>query len=79
MLEYDLKSCLEDLMNYLFSRRLNSRWNEVYFPFTHPSWELEIEHEGKWVEVLGCGVIEQKIVADAGEIFKCYILLHWSS
>ena len=28
------------------------RWIEATFPFTHPSWELEIEYRGTWYEVL---------------------------
>ena len=28
------------------------RWIEATFPFTHPSWELEIEYKGSWYEVL---------------------------
>lgn len=38
------------------------RWLDCYFPFTHPSWELEIKYMGEWLEVLGCGVIEQQIL-----------------
>jgi len=38
------------------------RWVECYFPFTHPSWELEIFHNGDWFEVLGSGLLEQKIL-----------------
>ena len=41
------------------------RWVETYFPFTHPSWELEILFEGEWLEVLGCGVMEQEILENA--------------
>ncbi len=42
------------------------RWVDTYFPFTCPSWELEIHFEGEWLEVLGCGVVEQAIVSNAG-------------
>ena len=28
------------------------KWIEAKFPFTHPSWELEIEYKGMWYEVL---------------------------
>jgi hypothetical protein len=42
------------------------RWVEAYFPFTEPSWELEIWFRDEWLEVLGCGVIQQAIVDNSG-------------
>ena len=42
------------------------RWNDDYFPFTSPSFELEIFFNGEWLEVLGCGVIQTKIIENAG-------------
>lgn len=46
---------------------LRARWVEAYFPFTSPSWELEVYHDGGWLEVLGCGVTQQGIYAGAGQ------------
>lgn len=46
---------------------LKVRWIEAYFPFTSPSWELEIFWQGDWLEVLGCGVIRHHILAKAGQ------------
>ncbi|EJT72048.1 phenylalanyl-tRNA synthetase [Gaeumannomyces tritici R3-111a-1] len=45
---------------------LRMRWVEAYFPFTSPSWELEVYYGGDWLEVLGCGVSQQRILIDAG-------------
>ncbi|PHH76154.1 hypothetical protein CDD82_4125 [Ophiocordyceps australis] len=42
------------------------RWVEAYFPFTTPSWELELFYDGDWHEVLGCGIVHQQILIDAG-------------
>lgn len=39
------------------------QWVDAYFPFTHPSWELEIKYQGEWLEVLGCGIVEQEILS----------------
>ena len=44
---------------------LKVRWIEAYFPFTSPSWELEIFWQGDWLEVLGCGVVQQDIMTKA--------------
>jgi phenylalanyl-tRNA synthetase alpha chain len=45
---------------------LRVRWIEAYFPFTSPSWELEVFWQGDWLEVLGCGVVKQDIMTKAG-------------
>ncbi|KAI0900955.1 phenylalanyl-tRNA synthetase [Annulohypoxylon nitens] len=45
---------------------LQVRWVETYFPFTNPSWELEVYYDGDWLEVLGCGVVKQDIYINAG-------------
>lgn len=42
------------------------RWIDAYFPFTDPSFELEILFKGEWLEVLGCGVTQQSIVDKGG-------------
>ncbi|XP_025115953.1 phenylalanine--tRNA ligase, mitochondrial-like isoform X1 [Pomacea canaliculata] len=66
LLEHSLKNTLMGLALHLFGRDTEARWVDAYFPFTHPSWELEIKHQGEWLEVLGCGVVEQKILQSAG-------------
>lgn len=45
---------------------LKVRWVEAYFPFTSPSWELEVYWQGEWLEILGCGVSKQELLINAG-------------
>jgi phenylalanyl-tRNA synthetase alpha chain len=45
---------------------LRIRWIEAYFPFTSPSYELEVFWQGDWLELLGCGVVRQAIPNNAG-------------
>lgn len=59
--EKELKTTLEGLAKYLFGN-VECRWVDAYFPFTEPSFELEIFFNGRWLEVLGCGVMEQSIL-----------------
>ncbi|KAM3503066.1 hypothetical protein MY11210_008849 [Beauveria gryllotalpidicola] len=76
-----LKRSLENMVVDVFSRAkaaakradpnfvdepLKMRWVEAYFPFTSPSWELEVYYAGDWLEVLGCGVVKQHLFINAG-------------
>ena len=63
--EKELKAALEGLAQHLFGE-VEMRWIDAYFPFTEPSFELEIFFKGQWLEVLGCGVMEQAILDAAG-------------
>eukprot|EP00271_Cylindrocystis_brebissonii_P000811 TRINITY_DN109_c0_g1_i1.p1 TRINITY_DN109_c0_g1~~TRINITY_DN109_c0_g1_i1.p1 ORF type:complete len:509 (+),score=86.64 TRINITY_DN109_c0_g1_i1:262-1788(+) len=61
----DLKTTLEGLAKHLFGD-VEMRWIDAYFPFTEPSYELEIFFQGEWLEVLGCGVTQQAILGECG-------------
>ncbi len=45
---------------------LRIRWIEAYFPWTSPSWELEVFWQGDWLELLGCGIVKQELPISAG-------------
>ncbi|KAI1825377.1 phenylalanyl-tRNA synthetase mitochondrial precursor [Xylaria intraflava] len=51
---------------YFVDEPLQVRWVETYFPFTSPSWELEVYYDGDWLECLGCGVVKQDLYINAG-------------
>ncbi|KAB7494412.1 putative phenylalanine--tRNA ligase, mitochondrial [Armadillidium nasatum] len=65
-LTQDLKSCLISLATSVFGKDVEWRWVSASFPFTHPSWELEIKLCDKWTEILGCGIIKQDILKNSG-------------
>ncbi|CAG8448135.1 6841_t:CDS:2 [Ambispora leptoticha] len=62
-----LKHTLNELVKRLFKdeKELKVRWIDAYFPFTSPSWEMEVLYQGKWLEICGCGVILQDIMNKA--------------
>lgn len=57
---------LTGLAKYLFGD-VEIRWREDYFPFTEPSFELDVFFNGDWMEVLGCGVIHNDVMNNAGK------------
>lgn len=44
---------------------LRVRWIPAFFPFTSPSYEVEVWFRGDWLEILGCGVVKQKTLDSA--------------
>ncbi|XP_001605577.1 probable phenylalanine--tRNA ligase, mitochondrial [Nasonia vitripennis] len=68
IMEHDLKQALVGLAQSLFGKDIKYRWVDQYFPFTHPSWELEVFFNNNWLEVLGCGIIRQEILQKAGTV-----------
>ncbi|BFZ64464.1 phenylalanyl-tRNA synthetase alpha subunit, mitochondrial [Saitoella coloradoensis] len=55
---------------------LKIRWIEAYFPFTSPSWELEVWWDGQWLELLGCGVVQHPVLSSASS--ACESKLGWA-
>lgn len=61
-----LHRAVEGYIRRLLGHDLKMRWVPAYFPFTHPSWELEIFHNDKWLEILGAGIVEHRILCENG-------------
>ncbi|KAG8870064.1 hypothetical protein FRB97_000396 [Tulasnella sp. 331] len=45
---------------------LKVRWIPAYFPWTSPSYEVEVLFHGKWLEILGCGVVQNDTLVRSG-------------
>lgn len=65
-IEKDLKAVLENLRRTLFGPDADLRWVDAYFPFTTPSFELEVFWKGDWLEVLGCGLLHRGVLRKTG-------------
>lgn len=64
--EHELKTVLVGLVKQLFGDKIKYRWVDAYFPFTQPSFELEIWYNNKWLEVLGAGIMRNEILEKSG-------------
>ena len=63
----NLKAVLHQFVENYFERKAKLRFRASYFPFTEPSAEVDVEwEEGKWLEVLGCGMVHPNVLRNAG-------------
>ena len=54
----NLKDLIHQILYDLFGDNVEIRFRPSYFPFTEPSAEVDIlSGSGKWLEVLGCGIV----------------------
>ncbi|MDA9997934.1 phenylalanine--tRNA ligase subunit alpha [Gammaproteobacteria bacterium] len=59
----NLKDLIHKILHELFGDNVQIRFRPSYFPFTEPSAEVDILSEsGKWLEILGCGVVNPKVL-----------------
>ncbi|WP_417665114.1 phenylalanine--tRNA ligase subunit alpha [Pseudidiomarina sp.] len=62
-----LKGILEDFLVNFFEEALEVRFRPSYFPFTEPSAEVDVRRkDGKWLEVLGCGMVHPSVLQAVG-------------
>jgi len=62
----DLKGTLEFFLHELFGRDTAVRFRPHYFPFTEPSFEIDVRSKAlkageKWIEVAGCGMVHPAV------------------
>lgn len=68
----ELKSILGKIAKAIFGERIQFRFNEDTFPYTDPSVEMEVEKNGKWLEVLGGGMVRPVVLEKLGVDPKQY-------
>ncbi|MBZ9613580.1 phenylalanine--tRNA ligase subunit alpha [Rheinheimera maricola] len=63
----ELKGILHDFLNNFFEEDLQIRFRPSFFPFTEPSAEVDVMGKnGKWLEVLGCGMVHPNVLRSVG-------------
>jgi phenylalanyl-tRNA synthetase alpha chain len=61
-----LKGTIEHFLREMFGPEIKVRFRGSYFPFTEPSMEVDVYFRGKWLEVLGCGMVDPNVIKMAG-------------
>ena len=62
----DLKNVLAEIAQKIFGVEVKIRFNKDVFPYTDPSLEMEIERNGEWIEVVGCGLPRKSVLSNFG-------------
>ncbi|WP_035991196.1 phenylalanine--tRNA ligase subunit alpha [Leptolyngbya sp. KIOST-1] len=61
----DLRGTIKVFLEALYGD-IPVRFRPSYFPFTEPSAEVDVQWQGKWLEVLGCGMIDPNVLKSVG-------------
>ncbi len=60
-----LRGTVMAFLNSFFGE-LPVRFRASYFPFTEPSAEVDVQWRGKWLEVMGCGMVDPSVLEGLG-------------
>jgi len=62
----DLKNTLSEIALAVFGDDVKFRFYDHNFPYTDPSFEMEAEINGQWIEMLGCGMARKSVLSAMG-------------
>lgn len=62
----DLKGTLYTLLTALLGDDIQLRFRPSYFPFTTPSAEVDVLWRGRWMELLGSGMMRPEVLRNGG-------------
>ena len=62
----DLKGVLQMFWQSYFGEDIEIRFRPSFFPFTEPSVECDIWHDGKWMEIGGAGMVDPNVLRSVG-------------
>ncbi len=67
----ELKGILVAFLKQFFGNDVKYRFRASFFPFTEPSAEMDVwwqpkGKEGRWLEVLGCGMVDPNVLVNVG-------------
>ncbi|MEM9017313.1 MAG: phenylalanine--tRNA ligase subunit alpha [Verrucomicrobiota bacterium] len=68
----DLKGTLEYFFRELFGSSTEVRFRPHFFPFTEPSFEVDLKLQAtgkadKWIEIAGCGIVDPAVFAEVAK------------
>ena len=61
-----LKATVTHFLKKMLGEEIETRFRGSYFPFTEPSVEVDVFFRGRWLEVLGCGMVDPAVLENVG-------------
>jgi phenylalanyl-tRNA synthetase alpha chain len=61
----DLKGTIRMFLEQLFGE-VPIRMRPSFFPFTEPSAEVDLQWKGRWLEIMGCGMVDPNVLKAVG-------------
>ena len=62
----NLKGIVKEFLRQFFGEELPIKFRASYFPFTEPSIEVDVQWKGKWLEIMGCGMVDPNVLEAVG-------------
>jgi phenylalanyl-tRNA synthetase alpha chain len=65
----NFKAVIEEFLKKLFGADVEMRMRPSYFPFTEPSFEVDMKYpSGEWLEIMGAGMVHPNVFKAAGYV-----------
>lgn len=62
----NFKFVIESFFKEFFGKKIDFRYRVSYFPFVEPGLEVDVRFKGKWLEVMGAGMVHPAVFRYAG-------------
>lgn len=61
-----LKGTIEYFLEKFFGGEAEIRFRPNFFPFVEPGFEIDMKVDGKWIEILGAGMVHPNVLKNCG-------------
>lgn len=68
----ELKGVIKKFFEKFLGDNVEIRFRPSYFPFVEPGVEIDIKFKGRWLEVMGAGLVHPKVLENVGYDPKKY-------
>ncbi len=58
----NFKAILQEFFRRFFGKPVTIRLRPSYFPFTEPSFEVDMAYDGGWIEIMGAGMVHPNVL-----------------